>query len=216
MTTKLPAALAQIATQGEAEAGTISTKLMTPERVKQAITALAAPGGGLQILSTVTASDVASVDFDDFIDDTYDTYLFTGTGVRPSIDTATPWLLTSSNGGSSYDQASNQYGNAYRGRDSNGSNIDVSELNSSYGRIGPNMSNVATDALNFNIWMFDPSVSATKTQFATDVTMLDGGTQIATRGTMFRNSAAIVDAIQFRVNTGNITGEFKMFGIKKS
>jgi hypothetical protein len=49
------AAKASIATQGEAEAGTDTTKLVTPLRVAQAIAALAA-GGGLQSMQVFTAS----------------------------------------------------------------------------------------------------------------------------------------------------------------
>lgn len=42
MTTKIPPAVAKIASQSEAEAGTATDKFMTPERAKQAISALSA------------------------------------------------------------------------------------------------------------------------------------------------------------------------------
>ena len=49
-----------IATQGEAEAGTESTKGMTPERTAQAIAALAGSGGG-DLLASNNLSDVANM-----------------------------------------------------------------------------------------------------------------------------------------------------------
>lgn len=56
-----------IASQAEAEAGSSSTKVMTPQRVSQAIAALSSPGGWELVSQFYTGASSASVDTPDFV-----------------------------------------------------------------------------------------------------------------------------------------------------
>jgi len=70
MTTKVPPAVAEIASQAEAEAGTATDKFMTPQRVSQAITALDPAWTGTDItgLAAVTPATGDSIVISD-VDD---------------------------------------------------------------------------------------------------------------------------------------------------
>jgi hypothetical protein len=57
----ITAAKASVASQAEAEAGTDTTKLMTPERVKQAIEALTPDSGSFKTLGTIPAGVAGSI-----------------------------------------------------------------------------------------------------------------------------------------------------------
>ena len=61
VTTKVPTAVADIASQSEAEAGTATDKFMTPETTKQAIAALSLTLGTPQATTSGTAFDFTSI-----------------------------------------------------------------------------------------------------------------------------------------------------------
>lgn len=96
------------ATQAEAEAGTDNIDYMTSLRVAQAIAALGGVGA-VDIISSASASSSASLDFTTGFGAEYDKIVFVITGLEPVTDGAALWMRTSSNGGSSYDAAASNY-----------------------------------------------------------------------------------------------------------
>ena len=103
---QIDASQAQIASQAEAEAGTISTKLMTPQRTSQAISALAASdivldltGKTITLLGDETASSTADFTYT-ITPGTYGSIIaFKTTNLRPATDGgALTWYLSNDAG----------------------------------------------------------------------------------------------------------------------
>lgn len=175
----------------------------------------------LILISTASASNVATVDFTSSIDTTYDTYMFTYSKVVPSTDNARLQLLTSSNGGSSFDTGATDYlyANSYASSNA-GHAASVSgsansmyltplgangvESSSSLGGVSGVMYIHRTSGANYTRMTFHSHFS----EFSGWVCNCVGGGA--------RKSTTAANAIRFLFSTGNIaSGEFKLYGLKK-
>jgi hypothetical protein len=201
-----------IASQAEAEAGTASNKLMTPQRVSQAIAA-AAPGS-LILLATGTASSSSSLNFTAFNSAVYGSYMFTFSNLVLST-TASLLCRTASDGGDDYDDGATDYAwgtvsgwATASGRNGSSGASSIQLLNSTV--------NTTRVGVNGSLLLFDPNTliyTSMKGQFGYENTVGDYATS---EGMGVRLSAGVVNAIRFLPSTGTITsGVIRMYGMKK-
>lgn len=170
----------------------------------------------LVLLSCVTASDDATIEFSSDIDSTYNVYFFV-VDILPATDSVFLKMRTSTDGGSTYDSGSGDYSYAFATSGESGTSeaaVDAIRLGSSNGQ-----SNVSGETLTALIHLINPSsTNYTKVHFNTGVS--DPGNDGRTRpmiGTGNRKSAADVDAVQFFFSSGNIaSGTICMYGMTTS
>lgn len=172
---------------------------------------------GLNLISTQTVSSpVASVAFTG-IDSAYDEYILKIYNVIPVTDSQFLHMLTSSNGGVSYDSGVSTYKNPYLSRDS--ASGTVSGVNNT---ATVRLSDLVGNGTNENgvsgvIQIFRPAV-AQFVQFAISTVSVSGsGDLTMVSGVASRQAAAVVNAVQFLFASGNIaSGTFRLYGVRKS
>lgn len=171
-------------------------------------------GGALKLLASVDADSDSSVNFID-LDDTYNSYYFTGSRITTGNNNAQLRIRTSSDNGSSFDSGSGAY--AYI-RCKHLSDSDISMSNSSSAthiKAGSSIGNVARESGNFSVYLFSPSSTDYTQVYITEIEVEGAGDVTVNSGSGRRNSAAAVDAVQFFLNSGTFTsGHFRMYGVQ--
>jgi hypothetical protein len=178
--------------------------------------AAASGGGSMTFISAVTADDDATISFTG-IDSTYARYVFTFEALRPATDGGALYLLTSTNNGTAYDTGGSDYASSVRYSHGGTLYHDVND-NDAFMRLGPGTGNVSSESVNGTIELHSPSNAAMFTQVS------GRGSYSHTTGIVksfvqagCRKSAGDVDAIRFKMNSGNITsGTIRMYGIANS
>lgn len=182
---------------------------------------------GLTLLGTYTASADTSVDIgsgldvDAAIDDTYDEYIITVSNLVAATDNVAFYARTSTDGGSAFDSGAGNYEHGTHGFTSNAvptaqyaGSASATEISTT-----PNFftGNAAGESFNATISLHAPA-GTNETQITWDATFTaSAGTTSSEKGIGARLSAANVDAIRLFMASGNITsGEFKLYGVKKS
>ena len=174
---------------------------------------------GLVLLKTVTeASAVASIDVEDWYSVDYDEYQIEVLNLLPATDTDILYMRMSTDGGSTYDSGAN-YGTAVfyirDGADSNtlGDSSGANEIllsdglsntqaqggvSGSFKFINPG-STIFYKALNFHLSMIHSTSDYLHNMI----------------GTAKYFSTTAVNAFQFFMSSGNITGTVRVYGVKK-
>jgi hypothetical protein len=172
-------------------------------------------GGGNQVLvSTVVASNDATIDIL-FTPGDADTFLLELAGVIPVTDEAIPWLRSTTDA-STFDSGSNNY--AYQiiaaaGSTVGGTNADDSEMVMAHNNF--HVGTAAGESMSGWIRIHKPADTALFSMF----TWLFGATNstpdpTVVHGSGFRASAADIDGIQFFFSSGNIeSGRFSLYKI---
>jgi hypothetical protein len=175
----------------------------------------------LAYLDTQTASTSSSLDFTSLITSSYDVYVFFLLDIRPATDATLLKVRTSTNNGSSYDAAGYPY--ALRntkmdatpgGADTGNSGADGIFLVPSAVGIG----NAAAEGISGIVILTNPLGTTIKKGINFEVTYLDGaGVHYMAKGAGYSPSTSDVDAVQFIMDSGNITsGKIEMYGYKNS
>lgn len=179
-----------------------------------------ASSGGLVLISSQTASGDSSVDFTSGITSTYDMYIIIGTSVVPSDDSVTLRVRTSTDGGSSFDAAANDYEYV---RDDILANTGISSITASQTNAFLDITSTTGtgtgEHLSFTMKLFDPSNASLYTCIESVATYANAnsGTLQRSEFSGLRQAAADVDALRFYFSSGNITsGTFSLYGVKKS
>ncbi len=175
-------------------------------------------GGAWDLLETVVASGDASIDIIN-LSSKHFLYRFVWSGLQASSDNDTLYLRTDANNGASFDAGSSDYKwsnhivtcetsptHSFTG--------DVSDAEIQLGGTALWGAN-ANELMDAVVTLFNPSVTE-ETKILWQYTMIDGaGTGLAMFGGGIRLSAALVDAVQFIFNTGNIAvGTLKIYGLR--
>lgn len=198
------------------ETGTnTSERLISPEKLKAAIEALSVRG--MDFLASKDASSVASLDFTEFDNSVYDSYLFTFHNVIPATDDVHFICRTSANGGSSYDSGgsdykwtalSNSVGGASGSGDQSADRINLTVID----KVG---SDAGEDGLSGELRMYGAHLTKkTKiTSHCVHQNSAGNNSQVTAGGE--RSSSAIVDACRFLFVSGNIeSGTITMYGLR--
>ena len=189
-----------------------------------AVTALPASisGGGLNLISTQTASSSATISFTSGIDSTYKQYIFKIINIQPATDGVILGLNFSSDGGSNYnvtktttffrafhsESASDSYSFGY---------VDAQDLAQSTGdqNIAWNIGNGSDEASCSTIHLFDPSSTTFVKHFIAimqNTVQDDVSQQHNSAG--YVNTTTALTRVRFKFLSGNIeSGTIKLYGV---
>lgn len=172
--------------------------------------------GGMVLLATVNASGVSSASFGStYITGTYNCYKVIADGVLPSTNGAILMLRVSPNNGSTIETSGYQWGagggnsgGSYYGNDSSDTNIDMT--------VGRGVYNTATLTDQFEVTFCNPS-STNITTFRWSIANFDqsgGSNTLQTlNGAGAWMTAGAINYITFLFSSGNITGNFHLYGL---
>ena len=177
--------------------------------------------GGMVFISSQTASSSASLSFTSGIDSTYDEYVFYFVNINPASDQASFTWQASTDGGSSYGMTitssafqayQNEAGDSYALQYNTAS--DKAQA-TTFQNITYLQGNESDKSSSGELHLFNPSSTTYVKNFYSianncehqDMTqnMFIGG---------YINSTSDVDAIQFKMSSGNFDGTIAMYGIK--
>lgn len=158
---------------------------------------------GLELLSTVTASNSATVDITSAIDSSFDSYIIEITG------------LTVQTNGVSLDYYINIGGWVVTGYSYTGDNI-ASGSNTVKGMIIDNISNASTASVNLEVHIYNPASTAFyKSLWAKGSVSVPAAVDIGIDVSAAVANAGAMTGIRFQCSSGNIVaGKFKLFGVR--
>jgi hypothetical protein len=179
-------------------------------------------GGTLVLLSTQTASNSATVSFTTGLDSTYDAYEFHFIDIHPRTDSVNFTFNLSTDSGSNYnvtktstffwayhDEADTATSLALRG--------NYLGQSTAYQVIGDNMGNGADESSGGTLQLFNPSSTTyVKHWISTMIKNSYNDYAINDFSSGYGNTTSAVNAIQFKMSSGNFDGVIKLYGVKKS
>lgn len=175
---------------------------------------------GLNLLSTATASNSAAIDFTSYIDSSYDEYVLNIINLVPASNGVNLWLQVSEDAGSTWKSGSSNY------RWTNFTQVGGTAADLSTGDTKAQLTdgtytiaNTSNYSVNGQIRIFKPSGSTLYKVFNSQFSYLYNGTTLATNhgSSMYINSTNAINGLRIKMSSGNITsGEFKLYGVKKS
>ena len=190
-----------------------------------AVTALPASisGGGLNLISTQTASSSATISFTSGIDSTYKEYIVKFYDVHPQTDnnTSTNYFEVNFRDGSTdYDATkTTTIFRAYHFEDNSTQALayDTSHdlaQSTSFQRIAQGMGNDNDQCVAGVLHLFDPSSTTFVKHFLCETSNIhsdNGAYKWNVAG--YCNTTTAIDGVQFKMTTGNIdSGTFKLYG----
>ena len=189
-----------------------------------AITALPASvsGGGLNLISTQTASSSSTISFTSGIDSTYKEYIFKFINLHPSASQG-EFQVGFRDGGSDYDATkTTSFFYAYADEADTTADATVSYNTGKDIAQGTGFQIIADDMSNDNdgcgcgtLHLFNPSSTTFVKHFISRTTSMHG--QPASFSTFvagYCNTITAIDAVQFKFSSGNIdSGTIKLYGV---
>ena len=186
-------------------------------------------GGGLNLISTQTASSSATISFTSGLDSTYKEYIFKFINMHPVTDQVGFEFNMSTDSGSNYNvtktssffisyhnEAGDQSGLVYNGSLSN----DLAQSTDFQHLIFPTLSNDADSNVSGTLHLFDPSNTTFVKNFIciNNANIEAQGADVEYTENFFvagyGNTTQAVNAIQFKMSSGSIeSGVIKMYGV---
>lgn len=169
-------------------------------------------------ISSSTASASASIDFTG-LSSTYHMYIVEITDMQPATDGTIMYMRTSTDNGVSFDSGVSDYSWNNIGVDNDSSLKDGADTADSQieilGRTNDLIGGNTNETHSQTVWIFDPSATAyTRVMGIGEFIRTNNDTWLMISGGQRLNTTA-VDAIQFLMNTGNISsGIFTLYGVK--
>jgi hypothetical protein len=178
--------------------------------------------GSLTHISTATASSSASIEFTSGIDSTYKEYVFYFVNIHPSADSSFVFQ-TSTDTGSSYGvTATTTHFRAYHIEDGAEAlfgyqtSYDLAQSTSDVTLAYTNSSD-ADNGCCGTLTLFNPSSTTFVKHFISDSSTMRNASpdaSIRSVGAGYFNTTSAVDAIQFKMSSGNIdAGQILLFGV---
>jgi hypothetical protein len=184
----------------------------------------AVPTDNLILISTQTASSSATISFTTSLDSTYDAYEFHFINIKPATDAVKLQFNGSTDSGSNYNvtktttffhAAANEAGTDAGPVEYEAGN-DLAQ-STSFQDLVRNIGNGSDENAVGTFTLFNPSSTTYVKHFIstfnsyafndyTDNTFIAG----------YLNTTSAVNAIQFKMSSGNFDGTIKMYGVKKS
>ena len=190
-----------------------------------AVTSFAnASGGTLTLLSTQTASNSASISFTTGLDSTYDAYEFHFINCHARTSTVIFTFNGSTDGGSNYNVTKTTTAfTAYHGENDVSTGLvylDSNDLaqSTAFQGLSRNLQTNSDDSVAGILQLFNPSSTTYVKHFISRVCgSADGGTNMTDEYIAgYFNTTSAINAIQFKMDSGNMDGEIKLYGVKKS
>ena len=177
--------------------------------------------GDVVLLSSQTASDSASLDFTSGITSTYGEYIFKFYNINSATDNVQLHFQCSTDGGSNYDETvTSSFFSAWHneGDDQTGfayqTSFDLAE-ETSYQRIAANQDSASDQSSAGELHLFNPASTTYVKHFYSHLTEYansDYNNNDFAAG--YFNTTSAVNAIQFKMSSGNFDGTIKMWGVK--
>ena len=185
------------------------------------ITALANASDGITFISSQTASNSASISFTSGLTSTYKAYKFVFSSIHPRTDAVYLTFQGSTDGGSNYGVAiTNTVFQAYHYEDDSAAALqyqgsdDVAQSTSFVAFVQP-LNSDADQATSGTLQLFNPSSTTYVKHFITqfsNVHSADLAQNWFTAGYM--NTTSAINAVQFKMDSGNMHGTIYLYGIK--
>ena len=183
-----------------------------------------ATGGGLNLISSQTASDSASIEFTTGLDSTYDIYKFEWINVRPSEDGRSICIQANNSGGSGFNQTiTSTIFRAFHNEADSVANLSYDTGRDQAQGTGlqaisfPN-GNGADESTSGEIYLFGiSSTTFVKHFIATSSDYEDNSASMNTFTAGYFNTTNALDEFKFAMNSGNIAdGTIRLYGIQSS
>jgi hypothetical protein len=180
-------------------------------------------GSSLVLLSTQTASSSATIDFTSNIDSTYDSYVFKFINMHPATNSVEFSFNMSADSGSNYNvtKTTTHFRAFHSENDADtalayDAGVDLAQ-STSFQPLGFYIGNNNDDNLNGTLQIFNPSSNTFVKHFISTTSFnhipadaREMNSYIAGYG----NTTSAVDAIQFKMSSGNIdSGTIKLYGV---
>ena len=177
--------------------------------------------GNLKFISRSTASSSSSLSFTSGLTSTYKEYIFMFNNIHPASDGQQFFFNMSSDGGSNYNvtktttyfyiQHAEAGGSEALGYD-NGSDVSQS---TGYARLAESIGNDNDQSTSGYLHLFEPSNTTFVKHFLTAFNVVNASDQILTTYSGgYANTTSAINAIDFKVNSGNIdSGTITMYGV---
>ena len=187
-----------------------------------AVTALPASisGGGLNLISTQTASSSATISFTSGLDSTYKEYIFKFYDIHPSAN-GEKFQVNFRDGGSAYDAVKTTSAfEAYHKEDGSLTALtyqtgnDLAQSTSAQ-HISDGLGNENDETCVGTLHLFDPSSTTFIKHFLIEAQMYNGG-DFSVHDFIggYCNTTTAIDGVQFSMSSGNIdSGTIKMYGV---
>ena len=177
--------------------------------------------GALKLLSTQTASNSASVSFTSGIDSTYDEYAFYFVDINPATDVQKLTFQTSTDGGSSY--AVNLTSSSFRATHTEGGadgQLDYDTGNdiansTSFCPLSGTIGNGADECAAGKLHLYSPSSTSKVKHWMSTFNLVEASNATVHQlNAGYFNTTSAINAIQFKMGSGNFDGNIYMFGVK--
>ena len=188
-----------------------------------AITALpsAVSGGAMTLLETQTASSSATLSFTSDIDDTYDEYVFKFYNIHPATDGVPFQFNMSTDSGSNYNiTKTTTWFNSYHNEAGTsttlayGAGSDLAQ-STAFQNLSSQCGNDNDQSCSGYLHLFNPSSTTFVKHFIAKINNYhQGDYSMNFFPAGYFNSTSAIDAIQFKMSSGNIdAGVIKLYGI---
>ena len=188
-----------------------------------AVTALPASvsGGGLNLISTQTASSSSTIDFTSGIDSTYKEYIFKFIDIHPASDNVT-FQVGFRDGSTAYDATkTTTFFRAYHLEDDSGTALeyvtaqDLQQSAVTYQSLTEGTGADNDQSCTGTLHLFDPSNTTFVKHFIANVNnahAVNMSENLYVAG--YCNVTAAIDGVQFKFSSGNIdSGTIKLYGV---
>ena len=176
----------------------------------------------MTLITTNTSSNAASSNFTSSIDSTYKLYIFKVLSLNPATDDANFTFLSSTNGGSSYGETMTSSAFAVLHEEDNGENSlfyasgqDLAQ--GSTQQLMNEMSNAADSGGAATLYLFNPSNTTYVKHWYCRAAYMDNAYDSSAARDLYTagyvNSTSAVNAVQFKMSSGNFDGTIKMYGV---
>jgi hypothetical protein len=185
------------------------------------ITVLAGVSDGITLISSQTASNSASISFTSGLTSTYKAYKFVFVNINPATNETDFLFNLSTDAGSNYNVTkTSTYVNAYNleaggaeglAYDTDG---DLAQ-GTGFQQLGFNIGNGADESLSGSLTLFNPSSTTYVKHFIAVTQYLhqaDRSYNDYSAG--YANTTSAINAIQFKMDSGNFDGTIYLYGIK--
>ena len=177
----------------------------------------ASAGGAWNLITTITASDTATVEFTSSIDSTYGMYVIQFYGAAPASTNGYMRIRMSKDGGSNWEDDAGDYDYAGEGKTAAGEEVQSVSTGQTYiicdGHDQADFGDASHSGVG-EIYIANPSSTTTFTLVMTRRACVSGDdSSMVGHGSGFLNDDGAVNAIQIYFSTGNISGVFKLYGI---
>ena len=206
-----------ITTSGVFTSGAITNSSVT------GITVLANASDGITLISSQTASNSASISFTSGLDSTYKAYKFVFSSIHPRTDIVTFQFNLSTDSGSNYNVTkTTTYFRPYHDEADTGTGLtydtggDLAQSTGFQPLSGSNdLGNDADQTLSGSLQLFNPS-STTYVKHFISVNNYTGQTDYGINSFIagYGNTTSAVNAVQFKMSSGNFDGTIALYGIK--